>query len=481
MTLINIGSKKQLFVDNYLVESLKNARQVMNPAQKVEDNPVLLPDRPWEGNSLSLARVLYDPQTGQFRMWYSTTSNYAVRLENGEIDYFPKDDELQAVSHLCLATSTDGIHWDKPDLGRVEFQGSKHNNILPPGHMIGKLYGFFEDEREPDPAKRYKGMLREGTVEKAGMQWYLYFSPDLEHWTPYAHNPVVDTYPRVGRWGPTDFMGWDPIRQVYAAHMENCLHRNSPLNRRLIGRAESPDMIHWSEPETIIIPDEQDPPDLEFYAMPTFVYEGLYVGLLWNFRTLTCNHHPELVFSRDGIHYERRYREPFIPRGAKGDFDNASVYAVQPFVHGDRIFTYYNGVNHRSVEVLLELGKKALGTIGLATTPLDGFVSVDGPKNEYGELVTRSFSFTGRELVINMRSHLIDFGPRLCDLRVELLAPDHELIPGYTFQACDPILDSDAAHVVSWQGKTDLSAFAGQAIKLRFYIKNARLYAFWFK
>ena len=50
MALIDIGSQKQLFVDDYLIESMTNARQAMNPADKVENNPVLRPERPWEGN-----------------------------------------------------------------------------------------------------------------------------------------------------------------------------------------------------------------------------------------------------------------------------------------------------------------------------------------------------------------------------------------------------------------------------------------------
>ena len=51
-------------------------------------------------------------------------------------------------------------------------------------------------------------------------------------------------------------MGWDPIRNVYVAHIESCLHRGCPLGKRITGRSESPDMIHWSEVETIMIPDD---------------------------------------------------------------------------------------------------------------------------------------------------------------------------------------------------------------------------------
>ena len=63
---------------------------------------------------------------------------------------------------------------------------------------------------------------------------------------------------------------WDPLRKAYVKYLENCLQRYCPIGKRVIGRAESPDMIHWSEMETILIPDEKDFPDTEFYGMPVF-------------------------------------------------------------------------------------------------------------------------------------------------------------------------------------------------------------------
>lgn len=44
MALINIDSQKQLFVDDYLIESMKNCAQVLNRAEKAGDNPILRPD-----------------------------------------------------------------------------------------------------------------------------------------------------------------------------------------------------------------------------------------------------------------------------------------------------------------------------------------------------------------------------------------------------------------------------------------------------
>ena len=296
--------------------------------------------------------------------------------------------------------------------------------------------------------------------------------------------------PRKGRWAPTVFMGWDPIRKVYAVHLENSLHRWSPAGRRLIGRAESPDMIHWSEPETIIVPDNQDPPDMDFYCMPAITYSDQYVGLLWTFRTIRTTIVPQLVFSRDGIHYNRKYREPFIARGAKGIFDAAVVYPINPIVHGDRILFYYTGGNYRDGTTMKALGNKATFAVGLATTPRDRFVSFEGARfsdeagrKPYSEVVTRTFSFSGKQLYLNLQANLYRGAgvSGSCEMRVEILDTTHHVISGFGFKDCDTLNQGGLAQVVSWKGRRNLSKLAGRPIKLRFYFKNASLYAFQFK
>ena len=475
--LIHIGSQKQFFIDDYLIESMLATRQVLNPARKVDHNPIIRPEKPWEGNDVRVSKVIYEEEEGLFRMWYSGNS---YKASQGQGEFIVES----GGGKLCIAISKDGFHWEKPNLGKVEFQGSRENNILPREQF--RPY-FFKDRHEKDPAKRYKGLERTGTTGTPGMQFDLYYSPDGFQWTPYENNPIIDTSPRVGRWGPTGFMGWDPIRQTYAVHMENCAHLRCPLGKRLIGRAESPDMIHWSQPETIILPDEQDYPDLQFYHMAVTVYEGMYVGMLWNFRTTNTSILPQAVFSRNGIHYNRDYREPFIPPGPNGSFDSAVVYAQDPKVHEGRLLNYYTGVNWRSPESLYHLGDKALGAVGLAVTPPDGFVSLDGvhgherQRYPFSEVVTRSFTFSGDRLHLNVRSALRQWGAGPCEVRVEIIGADHHPIEGYGFKDADPITTTGLAHVASWKGKSDLSGLKDRPVKLRIYFKNAKLYSFQFK
>ena len=508
--LVDIGSQKQLFWDDYRIHSMKHVKLKLNPAVKAPNNPVIRADRPWEmpsvpegvGMDLHYGTVFYDPFQQQFRMWYLVTTLVTT----------PKQDSINPV--WCYATSKDGYHWEKPSLGLVEFEGSTDNNILKDENWPKIKGGIFVDQHEKDPAKRYKAMSQktvQATVpgESEVMEtfvWNLYSSPDAFNWTPHPDNPVIkpDGSPllnpqgnpphkgmwRAYLWGPTASMGWDPIRGVYAMHVENCRHRACTLGKRLIGRSESPDLVHWTQPSTIIVPDDQDPPHLEFYSMWTSTYEGFYIGMLWNYRPgppppaprrreERLYIWPQFVSSRDGIHYDRRFREPVIPLSAEPEWDSVTIYTHQPIFHDGKFFIYYNGGNFRGRHAENVSGPGAMAAMGLATVPLDGFVSLDTEAGYegYGEVVTSSFTFSGNRLQINM-------GPassgKPCDVKVEILNPDHFRLLGYTFDDADSLTQAGVANVVTWKGKSEVSELAGQSIKLKFYLKNAKLFSFQF-
>ena len=507
-TLIHIGGQKQLFLDDYLVESVKDVAFVLNPAVKCADNPIIRRDRPWEGNALHYGTVFYDEEQQLFRMWYGNLHFSATeRVPKKLVPSVPK----KTGGGTCYAVSEDGFHWEKPALGRVEHAGSKENNILAPENWPAIKGGIFVDPKEEDPARRYKAMARvqkvagaegadveedrdvsdpEVLAARTRFAWNLYYSGDAFEWTPHENNPVIDLPDQM--WGPTAMLGWDPIRRVYAAHMENCVNKYAffgprlcPLGMRLIGRAESPDLLEWSEPETILLPDAADPPDLQFYSMWATTYLDFYIGMLWNFRTTDTIILPQFVFSRDGVRYDRRYRQPFIQPGDAADFDAVTVYALQPIVRGDRIFIYYGGQNWRASEqmdrLLEERGEDGpRGQIGLATVPLDGFVSIDSGPRHYGEVVTRAFSFAGKRLHVNMRGAWQGWGAGLPELKVEILGADHTPLPGYTFDEADTLSQTDFAAVATWKGGADVGALAGRPIRLKFYSKNVKLFAFQF-
>jgi hypothetical protein len=239
-------------------------------------------------------------------------------------------------------------------------------------------------------------------------------------------------------------------------------------------------MTQWSRDQAIMVPDENDYPDTEFYAMPVMAYEGVYIGVPWIFRTTNTLHYPELAFSRDGIRYQRPYRQALVSLGDFGDFDESTIYVSQPFVHEGEIRIYYYGGNWRGSEALYEKGDKARFAIGLATVREDGFVSVDAGKIHPGELVTRLFTFEGEGLYVNMEAAKYNHGSGQPEIKVEILGSDTDVDGGFSMEAADPIRTT-GKHRISWKGKTNVGALAGDPIQLRFKIRNAKLFSFQFR
>jgi hypothetical protein len=151
-----------------------------------------------------------------------------------------------------------------------------------------------KDNREEDPQKRYKlyytdpqgvPAQEEIRAEDEGVTWTikqlqdawvdtanLAYSPDGIHWTPYEGNPVEV-------FGLADGQGkafWDERLGKYVSPRRP-LVKAGPTIRR-IAIATSADLIDWSFPEAVLIPDELD--TVEFYGMTVFPVEECYFGFL---------------------------------------------------------------------------------------------------------------------------------------------------------------------------------------------------------
>ncbi len=482
---LTIGGTRQLFIDDHIIESLDGVAKKLNQPTKHSGNPVLSrisEGKPaWEaGMPLSFASVLYDERQRLFKMWYS--------LHRGS----GGDEE----SVLCFATSPDGIRWHKPLLGMFEYRGTKKNNIVMP--HSGLACGVFIDPRETDPAKRYKmvHMWRDYKV-------YASHSADGLRWTPYnGGQPVFFKSP-----GHDSHMiaYWDKALGKYVAIIRDRTGRirdvrprlvsdaagrrgwrklwdpqknRSPENHsiRRVSQIESPDFVHWTGYRVILGADADDPLNQDqFYNMEVLPYENLRIGLMtvFSYDPDRCRGAVQLTFSRNGRNWHRTAnRDVFLPLSQRpGDFDWGGIYPLQaPLVVGDEIWIYYTGVgvdhNHRPPPNVMGFPNG----IGLAKLRLDGFVSVDAGANE-GTLTTRPFVFGGNKLVINAK-------PRTGRVLVEILDADGKPLAGFNKHDCDPVHEDHIRQTISWNGESDLASVAGNPIKLRFYLKNAKLFSF---
>lgn len=461
---VRIGTQKQLFVDDYIIDSMHNVQQHVNPIRKI-GKPIVSPDEPWEGTCLVLWGVCRDPSDGRFRMWYS---GYAIP-ESGKGPGW----------HPCYAESKDGIHWTKPRLGVVEFEGSKDNNLVEYQGLV------VPDPRPEEGARRYKMLC-------AGWGGYGYcYSADGIHWTAYEGNPVVDM---TGDEAPTIF---DETKNLFVTYMKTEADlRDGYGVRRLVGRRTSPDMIHWTDSVRVLVPDKWEDERakvklatrkgwMQYYGMLGFPYEGMYLGLLWSF---FCNPekvgttegviHTELTCSRDGQTWQHAAdREPVIPQGTPGSFDGGLVDTrARPIYVGDEIWIYYiafestHGCYWYAEPKTDEPLKR--GFISMGKLRRDGWVSIDAIYDK-GTLTTKPFIFDGNRLWVNTDASE-------GSVSVSIIDAERRPIPGFGARESTPLKGGAVRQLVSWGGNADVRELAGRPIRLKFSLENARLYAFWF-
>ena len=90
---------------------------------------------------------------------------------------------------MCYAVSSDGLNWEKPKLGVVEYNGSKDNNIvdLLGGECVMAASPVLYDPDDPDPNRRFKTVFECG---KYGNRIAVAYSPDGFRWKESPDNPV---------------------------------------------------------------------------------------------------------------------------------------------------------------------------------------------------------------------------------------------------------------------------------------------------
>jgi len=120
------GQAKHLLLDSRFIDNTQNAKLALGEVKKHPSNPLFGEDKPWEARFDNLyANVMYDQQDNIYKCWYSPYmidySPTGMTPEQRKMPYSPPRNREMGV---CYATSKDGIKWDKPELGIVDFNGS---------------------------------------------------------------------------------------------------------------------------------------------------------------------------------------------------------------------------------------------------------------------------------------------------------------------------------------------------------------------
>jgi len=438
---IDIGTRRELFVDDYVVDSLSGtaAFDLKKPqAQEVS----LVTGEPWEGNTSGYFTVFQDGPL--YRMYYR--------------GWHHEDGSMAHPETTCYAESTDGINWTKPSLGIIEYGGSTDNNIIWKSPGSHNFTPFKDANPNASPDGKYKALTR-NAVSGGGHGLYALKSPDGIHWSLMSQQPVITE----GAFDSQNLAFWDAHRGHYVDY-----HRDFRSGVRDIKTATSDDFLNWSDPDWLDYPPGT--PSEHLYTNAVLPYERaphLLLGFPTRYYPSTQQVEPILMSSRDGQTFQR-WNEALIPITAPEDRDgNRSNYMAWGLVqlpHSDRELSvyateaYYEGPDSR---------------IRRFTYRVDGFVSA-GATGGVGQLLTKPPLFEGDRLQVNFAT----FGQGT--LRAELQDAAGNPIPGFTLADSQALSGDEIEQVLSWSGDTNVGQLAGTPVRILFELHDADLYSFHF-
>ncbi len=479
--VLDIGARRELFVDDALIESLKEARRVLHHPTPREI--AIRHDAPWEGAGSGYHSVIRDGQV--FRMYYRGSK---LGVENGKLREGPEV--------YCYAESRDGITFTKPELGLHEFAGSKKNNIIWTGVGTHNFAPFLDTRLDCPPESRFKALG--GLPSQGGL--FAFHSPDGVRWSLLREKPVVTE----GAFDSQNLAFWDATAGVYRAYFRTFTEGVTtgkvwkPAGFRAIRTATSNDFLEWenyadltykNSPVEHLYTNQVAP----YFRAPHLLigFPTRYVERGWSpsmralpelelreqratghLRYGTAITEGLLMASRNGVHFER-WNEAFLRPGP----ERSSTW-----LYGHQFIAWHAVETPTSLpdappEMSLYAAEGSWhgesNEIRRYTLRLDGFVSVNAPL-QGGELITRPVKFSGNRLQLNFASSAAG------DIRVEIQNSAGEPLPGFELDNCPPVFGDSIARTVEWENGSDVNRLAGQTVRLRFVLRDADLYAFQF-
>jgi hypothetical protein len=476
--VIPIDVGRQLFVDDFLVEQTDLERAFHQPVRH-PDNPVLSPELDHEQPFVSLSAhpVWYDGGEKRFKMLYKAGSG--------------------AQRGAYLAVSDDGIHWERPRLR----EGTARNLLFTENDFGGLLTTLSLIPHPTQPERGYVGLYgrlraNEGFQDRCDN---FVETPDLLDWTLLGVAPKSVRVPSAGRTiHPYDVsrVVWNPFRKVWVYDIKQhsgprgrCRFYRESRSFDDLWKLSSENTVFWVGADRL---DEGYPGfeerfgirQRQLYDHDAVAYESLMLGTfaIWagpdndvcermkipKVTQLT------LGYSRDGFHWHRPEREPFL--GVQRDQGQGQLDFgyIRPagrvcLVVGDALHFYYSSASGVGPD-----GSRGIyhgRTVSLATLRRDGFASMDADQAG-GTLTTRPVSFTGSHLFVNLDA---PDG----ELRVAVLDEEGSEIAPFTLQNCRPLTVDNTLQSVTWDGSDDLSKLNDRPVRFRFELKNGSLYSFW--
>ena len=337
-------------LDRRTVSPQASSNVELRPARLTKDsaNPLMVQDKPWEVRiDNGYPNVLFDPKTATYFCYYTlfTDDEDTEGASAAERAARPYNPLPSRVTCLALATSTDGMNWEKPALGRVEWRGSKQNNLVF-RYVHGA--GVMIDAHDVNAARRFK-LVAKVDIPGAGTSMAVAFSGDGRTWS--------------------DLVAWEGASLVADSHNLPYYDERARVYRvvsrvwrdgvRMEVVCESYDFVRWSAPVEAVrgegfarqVYSMSVSPFLEgFIGLASVYHEGDRAAE--GFDTVDL----ELAWSNDGVHFDLVCpRQPLLAHGEgaypSGAFDSACIYA-SPLVRDGQgnTWLYYMGGNGKHTD-----------------------------------------------------------------------------------------------------------------------------------
>jgi len=456
VTVRDLGSRLEPFVDRYLIAALEGCSHVLHHPHP--EGVALAFDEPWEGRFAGCISVLHDGD--RYRMYY-----------RGKPDASP--DGQNEVT--CYAESSDGRTFHKP---RLDLSPAGYNVILDGTSGVGHNFAPFLDTH-PDcrPDERFKAMAG---LHETGV--FIFGSADGIRWRRLVEEPVITS--TAFAFDSQNVPFWSEPEGCYLFYFRTWKSVGEG-GYRWVSRSASPDFRHWSDPVEM---DTGDAPFEHLYTQQTHPYfraPHIYLSLAARFwpdrvaideaTAAAIDVHPSywhdvsdgvLMTSRGGNCYDRTFLESFIRPGLEpGNWISRTNYPGLGVVPaGPAEMSLYAHCHY--AQPTCHAARYSLRT--------DGFASVHAGYTP-GEMLTHPLRFTGARLVLNVATSAAG------EVRVEIQDAAGQPLPGYTLADCRPVFGDEIERVVAWQAGPDVSALAGQTVRLRVQMKDADLFALQFR
>lgn len=445
-TPIDIGSRRELFVDDLLIAKLENATLKLHEPVKAPRAKSPLPER-------HMMTVIKDGAL--YRAWYrGSDPSYKGEPHSGNVG-----------ETVFYAESQDGSEWVFPPLRLHEIGGSLENNAIlandPP--FLTDFMPFLDAKPGVDASERYKAVAgypgpgdKRGTT-KEGRGLFAFVSPDGIKWTRKG-----EIIPYRSEWrhafDSPNVAFWSEAEQLYVCYFRTWLE---PDRLRSISRATSPDFVHWSDPVEL----KPNLPGEHLYTSMTQPYvraPHIYIALPTRFvpkakdsADSVQDNVTDVLFmsTRAGsARYDRPFTEAFIRPGLEPKrWTNRANYVAENVIQtGPEELSIYHRSGDRYV-----------------LRP-DGFISVHAGAKE-GTLLTKPLVFAGRNLELNFSASAMG------SVLVEVLGEKGEVLA-----ASEKVTGDAIDRAVTWGENADIGAFAGKPVRLRFTFKEADIYSFRF-